>query len=97
MTITSPLVTPGPHAKTYHSDDGERPSDTVIRAVADAVRTDPLSLPPLFHAVDPDALDDLLCDPLGGFRSTGSRVVEFHYAGVHVSAFDDGRVLVQSH
>lgn len=97
MTVTSPLITPGPHAKIYRRSDGERPSDTVVRAVADAAKTDPLSLPPLFDAINPDALDDLFCDALGGHRRSGSRVVEFHYAGVHISVFDDGRVLVQSH
>lgn len=95
MTITSPLITPGPNAKTYQHRKGERPSDTVVRAVADATSTDELSLPPLFDALDPDALDDVL-GPFGSNPTCG-RVVEFHYAGVHVSAFDDGRVTVQSH
>ncbi|KTG08015.1 hypothetical protein AUR64_01635 [Haloprofundus marisrubri] len=88
-------MTPGPNAKTYECRKGERPSDTVVRAVADATTTDELSLPPLLDALDPDALDDLL-RPFEA-NPTRGRVVEFHYAGVHVSAFADGRVVVQPH
>ncbi|WP_224448252.1 HalOD1 output domain-containing protein [Haloprofundus salilacus] len=91
------MITPGPNAETYRRHSGERPSDTVVRAVADAVDVDQLSLPPLFDSLDPDALDDILNDSLDLFDRPGGRVVEFHYAGSSVAACDDGRVVVQSY
>ncbi|WP_224333333.1 HalOD1 output domain-containing protein [Haloprofundus halobius] len=97
MTTSTPLITSGPNAKTYRSHSGERPSDTVLRAVADATNVDPLSLPPLFESLDPDALDAILDDSLDLLSRPCSRVIEFHYAGSHVAACDDGRVIVQSY
>lgn len=39
--------------------DDERPSNAVLRAVADATGRDLFSLEPLYEAVDPDAVDAL--------------------------------------
>ncbi|WP_227376328.1 HalOD1 output domain-containing protein [Haladaptatus halobius] len=54
-----------------------RLSDLIIQQVADAAECDPCDLPPLYEAIDPDALDAL-------YRH-GSPAVEFDYAGYHIS------------
>ena len=41
----------------YAIDPDERPTDAVIRAVSTFTDRDPLSLEPLAHRIDPDALD----------------------------------------
>lgn len=66
-------------------------SETVIEAVADAVGTDPLNLtPPLYEAIDPDALDQLFA----GTPPVGK--VVFNYNGCEVSVFPDGYVSVET-
>lgn len=42
---------------SYERDRGESPSEAVIEAVSDHTGTDPLELDPLYHVIDPDALD----------------------------------------
>jgi len=66
-----------------------RPSAAVVARIATAENVDETELPPLFHAIDPDALDALFesgRDGPGETRTSGS--VTFAYAGyeVHVSA-----------
>ena len=54
-------------AYQYSTREGEQrgnlPSLATIEAVTTAKGVDPDTLPPLYDAVDPDALDDLLGDP----------------------------------
>lgn len=72
------------------------PSTAVVRAVAAAESVDETELPPLFHAIDPDALDALFesgrREPTA-VRSTGS--VTFRYDGYEVSVAADGTVDVE--
>ena len=49
-----------PEAVVYTRSDGESPSQSVVQAVAEATRTDPTRLRPLFEVVDTDALDTAL-------------------------------------
>lgn len=62
----------------------------VVGAVADAKAVDPLDLPPLYEAVDPDALGDLVGGAAGGAR------IEFAYAGCRVVVRGDGTVAVDA-
>lgn len=66
--------------------DADRISSTIVDALATAADTDPLSLePPLYDAVDGEALDALVCE------ATNVRV-EFEYAGRTVVVRDGGTV-----
>jgi hypothetical protein len=78
---------------TYHDNDREfswqshsKPSVGIVHAVADALDRPVDDLPQLARAVDPDALDALL--------DGGGASVSFQYAGVDVTAFGDGTLLV---
>ena len=56
-------VTYEPLGGSYRASfDGEStsPSEAVVDVVAAVEATDPVDMPPLFHAVDPDALDSLV-------------------------------------
>ena len=58
----------------------------VVRAVASAKDVDPISLPPLTHTLDPDALDELFSNGAGAH---GHRHLVFEYADVFVSIRND--------
>lgn len=74
----------------YQATDDERLSEAVISAVATAEETDPLALePPLYDAVDPDALDALFQSP----RVAGR--MAFRYLGRTVTVHADRRVVVR--
>jgi len=88
-------------ALTAQSDAGQttiqapRPSAAVVTAVADAEGVDETDLPPLFHAIDPDALDALFdssTEPPHATGTTGS--ITFHYHGYDVTVTANGRVEV---
>ncbi|WP_049889303.1 HalOD1 output domain-containing protein [Natronolimnohabitans innermongolicus] len=70
----------------YHNDSL---SLTVIEAIADELETDPVELEPLYHAVDPEALDSL-------FRSNAGvdARVEFAYGDHTVEVQSDGTIVV---
>lgn len=79
----------GQQAQIEMTVDDDRPlSQRVVEAVADATGSSLLDLhPPLHHAVDLEALDDLL-QP--GTRSH----VEFSYDGHRVVVHSDGEIRV---
>jgi hypothetical protein len=60
-------------------------SERVIRTISTAADSDPTELPPLYDAIDPDALDALV-----ERMSDGS--VSFAYAGYDVTVESDGTV-----
>lgn len=63
--------------------------ERVIDAIAEAEETDPTELnPPLYEAIDPDALDTLF-----GKGGTIGKLI-FNYNGYEVSVFPDGYVSV---
>ena len=77
---------------TRRTADEAPVSQTVVLAVAEATGEDAMELPPLYDAIDPDALNKLFSGALGAERRDGS--VEFAYAGCDVSVRADGRVTV---
>lgn len=64
------------------------PSRAVVRAVADAADAEPIELPPLYEAVDTDALDAV-------FRGRPGGRVTFDYAGHTVTVRHNAEVTVQ--
>ncbi|WP_049986213.1 HalOD1 output domain-containing protein [Halobellus rufus] len=77
----------------YTRDPDESPSTSVIRAVSEHTDTDEAALPPLYDAIDTDAIDDLLGDSSGSRRS-GHVCITFRFAGCDVAVYADGRTLV---
>lgn len=75
------------------TDDGDDVIELVVRSVADVTGTDPLDLPPLYEAVDADAVERLCTYADGGDLS-----IQFEYAGciVTVCAGEDASVEVES-
>lgn len=75
-----------------NADETDQLFFDVVRAVADAADADPLDLPPLYDAVDPDSFDVLLSLPaeLDGGEST--EVASFTYWEYDVTVFGDGSV-----
>lgn len=69
-------------------------SEAVVEAVAAATQSDPLDLPPIYDAVDPDALSNLF-EP----SSTGSRrfqgTVTFEYADHLVTVEGEGTITLE--
>lgn len=70
---TTPPVMNSQNSTVVTADDDRSPSMAVVELVADVTGTDPLELPPLYNALDPDALDSL-CGNSSGFSS-----LEFEY------------------
>lgn len=62
-----------------------RPSERVVEAVSDETDTNPVELPRLYDAIDPDALNTTVEDLDAGR-------VEFTYAGQLVTVHADGTV-----
>ena len=58
---------------------------SVLQSIATERGVDPVELPPLTHAVDPDALERLL-------SSSEATSVTFGYCGYDVTVTSDGRV-----
>lgn len=69
----------------------ETVGEQVVTAVADALDTDPLELPPLYEVIDPDALDHLFET---GFpaRRRGPGLVIFTLADCEVVVHSDGDI-----
>lgn len=81
---------------TYRAefDSHDRPpGEAVIEAVATASECDPLDLPPLYDAVDTEALD-LLFTSEGATTAGGMRAVTFEYADYLVTVNRHGTVEV---
>ncbi|MFC6719804.1 HalOD1 output domain-containing protein [Natrialbaceae archaeon GCM10025810] len=55
------------------------PAAEIVEAVADVKEVDPVSLPPLFERIDPDALNRLL-----SAETAGEIHLAFRYCGVDV-------------
>jgi hypothetical protein len=73
---------------------GEQPSEAVVRAVAEVRGCDPVELPPLNGALDPDALDDLFEDTVGGRPRRGGRLA-FEYADCRVNVLGGEKIRVE--
>lgn len=75
-----------------HLTDDQRPSQRVVKAVAEAAgHDDPIELDTcLYDVVDPDALDSIFRARGDVTRTTG--FVAFSLDGFEVSVYSDGRV-----
>ncbi|NHN58333.1 MULTISPECIES: HalOD1 output domain-containing protein [Halorussus] len=73
----------------------ESVSQRVIDAVAEATGRDPTDVGPLYHVIDPDALDRLFAATGAGGRNGGH--VEFAFAGCDVVVRGSGSVEVTEH
>jgi len=70
----------------YKSTNDERQepiTDAIVAAVAEAEETDVFELPPLWDAIDPDALE-LLFAPTSGRKAPAGRIV-FNYCDYEVT------------
>lgn len=77
------------------SAKNESVTEAVVSAVAEAKKSDPLSLDPLYDAVDPDALDALFeSDRVAPGDS--QRRVSFTYCGCEVTVTSTSDVHVSS-
>lgn len=64
--------------------------ETILEAVAAREAVEPVELPPLFEAVDPDALRSIFAPTAKGADRVGE--VRFPYAGYEVTVRVDGDV-----
>ncbi|WP_162224419.1 HalOD1 output domain-containing protein [Halorussus amylolyticus] len=78
----------------YDVADGERVSEAVIAAVADAANADPARMDPLADFVDPDALDAIFADRYDGTPRIGG-TTRFPFSGYEVEV-TDGRYVTLS-
>ena len=78
-----------PVEHTVESDS--TPSEAVLRAVAEAERTEPFALdPPLYSAIDPEALDEFV-----GSLNCGTGCVEFTYQGYEIRFHTSDSLLIR--
>jgi hypothetical protein len=80
-----------PQTNDSRPDDSEAVSHAVVEAVASARDTDPLELPPLYDAVDPDALNRLF-DYEHAATSSATACIQFRMAECDVVVHRDGTV-----
>lgn len=69
----------------YDRDTTKSCSDIVVSVVADTLDRSPLDLEPLYHRIDPEALDNLV-DRSFGSASSEDLSVCFYFAGCRVAA-----------
>lgn len=76
------------------SPQTEQPSETIVRLIADHEGVSPVDIsPPLYSAVDPDALDSLF----GGRASKDSEPagsICFYYCGYEIEVESDGEISI---
>ncbi|WP_338741766.1 HalOD1 output domain-containing protein [Haloplanus salilacus] len=81
---------------THVRGDDDRPSYSVVVAVAAVTGTNPDELGPLCDTIDPDALDRLI-EPAAHRTTHLSNVrVGFEFNGCDVFVYGDGRTVVSS-
>ena len=84
----------GTHVRSRHDWSVDSAFEAVVSAVAVAADRDPVSLPPLYERVDPEALDALFASsPTGG--AADGLCVTFAYEGYEVTIQGAGTVTVQ--
>lgn len=70
-----------------HIESDATASEAVVATVADRAGADPIDLPPLYDAIDPDALDAI-------FRDGRPGRVSFEYVGYEVTVCGRDQVTV---
>ncbi|WP_311172747.1 HalOD1 output domain-containing protein [Halobellus ordinarius] len=94
--VASDHVTFSEETGTYWTEfDGHtrQPTEAVVFAVAEATQTDPLDLPPLCSALDPDALN-MLFETSTNSRPQATITVSFEYADHQIVLKEHGSIVV---
>ena len=80
-----------PMTPTYqiHNQPPAAPSMSIIYAVADALGTGPLEIPPLGESIDPTIID--LCIEDDFFAGT----LEFEYNGIDITLDAEGQIIIE--
>jgi hypothetical protein len=98
MTYTTATRETSQTPMSYQADPEQSLSEAVLEAVAAATDVDQLALAdefgPLYHAIDPSALDSLFHERCETDRAVGS--ITFEYAGFLVSVDRTGQVTLTS-
>lgn len=90
MSNSPTCNTSSPSVPNQHQGQQTTPVVAVVSAVAEAAETDPFKLPPLYNAINPEALDDLV----NSGRSSDLKSISFEYAGYDVVVSGTGDVQV---
>jgi hypothetical protein len=91
VTVDRPLPDDDSDAITYVRDADERPSRSVVAAVAAVTGADPRWMSPLAESIDPDALDELFERRPATHENAR---VTFRFGGCLVTVHGDGRTVV---
>lgn len=79
----------------YRASQTEQLSEAIIRAIAATEGIDPTALDtPLYEAIDPDALDDLVQLRRAGGAPSPVRV-QFSYYGYEIHVHGDGKLVLR--
>jgi hypothetical protein len=70
----------------------ESPSEVLVRLLAVAEDVEPTALPPLYDAIDPEALESLFAAP--GTAGEADLSVEFAASGYRVHVTNDGSIVL---
>ncbi|SIR94045.1 HalOD1 output domain-containing protein [Natronorubrum thiooxidans] len=84
-----------PTTGTFHARfdaDSKTIVVTIVEAVGTVTNCDPLTMPPLFETIDPEALADLMIST----RDTSIEVT-FSYEGCRVTVSSHGTIVVEPH
>ncbi|WP_255191839.1 HalOD1 output domain-containing protein [Natronobeatus ordinarius] len=79
-----PDVSPPDSSIVYENDEGVRPSEAVVRAVASVTNTAVLDLDPLYDVIDPDHLDGI-CNRTDHSNAREERSITFRFNGCLVT------------
>ena len=96
MPSTDDSTDPGEprYIGTFDASTDEQPSEAVVNAVAAVAETSPVELPPLYEAVDPDALDALVAHACRQ-SDAGTHELWFTYYGLDVGVRTDGQIRIR--
>lgn len=83
-------IASNPYTSNIDSFADTSPAMCVVEAVAEATETDLEDLKPLYDAIDPDALNQLIGSP----RQFTEGRIQFRYAGCDVTVDADGSIAV---
>ena len=71
-----------------YESGGQGVTEGVVDAVADYTDTDVMDLPPLFHSIDPEALDRVV-------RSMDDGEISFVYTDLRITVDSQGAIRVE--
>ena len=80
------------HRALHEVDGPSSLSVTIVTAVSEALDADLTAVDPLYHSIDPDALDTLFESTADEHRSVAH--ISFRHDGCSVTVHGDGEVLV---